>query len=150
MSRRIVLGAGRCRSVGGRAGLGQPGCGARATRRPARCGDHVDGGRVGGRSIQSSPLLFVLIDSGQGRPPRHFVYFFFCCSVPSVYFKQFFFYFYTLARLPLITILLFIPLFCVYYFQSFSLFHFFSFLLLLSMYLCICLFCVFLFVWFFC
>ena len=48
ISRRPVLGAGRCRSVGWRAGLGQPGRGARATQRPVRCGDHVGGMRVDG------------------------------------------------------------------------------------------------------
>ena len=62
MSRRVVLGAGRCRSVGGRAGLGQPGRGARATQPPIWCGGHVDGGRVGGRSKQSSPVPVALVN----------------------------------------------------------------------------------------
>ena len=57
-----MLGAGRCRSVGGRAGLGQPGRGARATQLPVRCGGHVDGGRVGGGSKQSSPVPVALIN----------------------------------------------------------------------------------------
>ncbi len=57
-----MLGAGRCRSVGGRAGLGQPGRGARATPRTVRCGGHVDGGRVGGGLSQSSPVPAALIN----------------------------------------------------------------------------------------
>ena len=57
-----MLGAGRCRSVGGRAGLGQPGRGARATPRPAWCGSHVDGGRVGGRLFESSTVPAALIN----------------------------------------------------------------------------------------
>ena len=62
MSRRVVLGTGRCRSVGGRAGLGQPGRGARATQQPVWCGGHVDGGRVGGRLFESSPVPAALIN----------------------------------------------------------------------------------------
>ena len=55
-----MLGAGRCRSVGGRAGLGQLGRGARATPQPVRCGGHVDGGRVGGGLLQSPPVPVAL------------------------------------------------------------------------------------------
>ena len=62
MSSWVVLGTGRCRSVGGRAGLGQPGRGARATQQPVRCGGHVDGGRVGGGFLESSPVPAALIN----------------------------------------------------------------------------------------
>ena len=69
-----MLGAGRCWSVGGRAGLGQPGRGARATPKPVWCGGHVDGGRVDGRSKQSSPVPVALSARVQARSRATFVF----------------------------------------------------------------------------
>jgi hypothetical protein len=70
MLRPVWLGAGPCRSVGGRAGLGQPGRDARAAQTTDGCGGHVDGGRVGGRLPPALPVPVALIVQVQGRSYR--------------------------------------------------------------------------------
>jgi hypothetical protein len=49
-------------SIGGCAGLGQPGRGARATQLPSRRVGHVHGGRVGGgwKKSLSLPITIIL------------------------------------------------------------------------------------------
>ncbi len=54
----------KCWKFGRRAGLGQPGRGARAACPPTRCGGHVGWRRVGGGSRESSPVPPSLIAQG--------------------------------------------------------------------------------------
>jgi DNA-binding beta-propeller fold protein YncE len=75
----LCWGAGCCRSVGGRAGLEQPGSGARATHLPDWCGGHAVGGRVGRRSLQSSSILVALIGAADNN--MHFCFF---CRISSI------------------------------------------------------------------